>query len=333
MKRQETRAPGIALIFLVWALCFAFLDEAPSVIAQSNVSRVAVLASGTAFSPVVEGLREGLAYLGYEEGSNLIIVVEKTEGTAHEIANRVAKLVAAKPDVLFSIGTIPTVAANQATSTVPIVFAWVGEPVREGLITRYTSSARNVTGVASSSAPLSSRRLELLKEIAPGVKRVLTIVAVNDRVAEASFLALSERAGLLGVKLIRQDAATKEEAEKIIVGTAKGSVDAIYYIPSAVVEANAGLLIKKAKEERVPLIVHEEIWVEKGALVSYGVDLKRVGVQAATLVVRILKGAKPSQIPAETPQKLVLAVNLATAREIGLKIPPAVLERADRRVP
>ena len=139
MKRQWTRAAGIALIFLVWALCFAFLDEAPSVIAQSNVSRVAVLASGTAFAPVVEGLREGLAYLGYEEGSNLTIVVEKTEGTAHEIANRVAKLVAAKPDVLFSIGTIPTVAANRATSTVPIVFAWVGEPLREGLITRYTS--------------------------------------------------------------------------------------------------------------------------------------------------------------------------------------------------
>jgi putative ABC transport system substrate-binding protein len=311
---------------------YAFLAGVVTIAAQPGDVRVAVLVPGNSFSQVVEGFREGLGRFGYQEGKNLTVIVEETKGAGRDVLNQAARLVAAKPDVLFSIGTSHTVAANRVTSSVPIVFAWVGEPVRDGLITRYTSSNGNVTGVASSSALLSGKRLEILKEIAPGVRGVLTIVAVSDPIAESSFLFLAEKAKHLDVKLVRQDVATKEEAARVIAGVRRGSVDAVYHIPSAIVDVHLDLLIRRAREEKIPLIVHEESMVEKGALVSYGIDFKRVGAQAAKLAAKILKGAKPSEIPVEIPQELVLTVNITAAREIGLTIPRVVLERADRRV-
>ena len=123
---------------------------------------------------------------------------------------------------------------------------------------------------------------------------------------------------------------SKEEIEKVLSGTPKGSVDAIYHIPSTLVGSHIGLFIAKAEQDRIPLVVHETSLVEQGALVSYGGDFRLVGAQAAKLVVKVLKGVKPSEIPAQTPEKLLLAINLRTAKAIGLKIPREVLERTDR---
>jgi putative ABC transport system substrate-binding protein len=240
--------------------------------------------------------------------------------------------VVAKPDVIFTIGTAPSAAAKQATTTLPIVFAFVADPLRSGLVVSYASSQNNLTGISSFSGLLTGKRLELLQEVAPGIKRVLALVAPQERVAEVSFQALAEAASKLGIELVRHDVSSKEELAQRLKALPKGAVDAIYFVPSTLVGTNIELLVHKAKEDRIPLAVTETSMVERGALVSYGADFRLIGLQATKLVAKIMQGAKPAELPIQTPEQMVLTLNLTTAKTIGLTIPPSVLERAERVV-
>lgn len=297
-------------------------------LAQSQVLRVGVFTPGMAFDPVFLGLQEGLSRLGYQEGKNVTFVVEDTKGSAMDLAPRMAKLLAAKPDMLYTVGTAHAIAAKQATTTVPIVFAWVGDPVQTRLIATYSSSKSNLTGISTASDSLSGKRLEALLEVAPKIKRVLAIVAPNEYVAQSSFRFLQDAAKKLGVQVVRQEATTEEELRRVLRETDQGSVNAIYHIPSYI-GSYIHLLIEKAKQDKIPLVVHEESMVEKGALISYGPDFKSVGIQSARLAAKVLKGEKPADIPSETPEKLLFVINLSTAKAIGLKLPREVLGRAD----
>jgi putative ABC transport system substrate-binding protein len=317
-----------AVLLAVWA---CLVGGAP-VEAQSPPHRVAVLTPGLPFNLALEGLREGLAQLGYHEGKDITFLVEDAQGEIASLADRAAKLVAAKPDVIFTIGTAPTAAAKQATTTLPIVFAFVADPLRSGLVASYASSQNNLTGISSFSGLLTGKRLELLQEVAPGIKRVLALVAPQERVAEVSFQALAEAAPKLGIELVRHDVSSKEELAQRLKALPKGAVDAIYFVPSTLVGTNIELLVHKAKDDRIPLAVTETSMVERGALVSYGADFRLLGLQAAKLVAKIMQGAKPAELPIQTPEQMVLTLNLATAKTIGLTIPPSVLERAERVV-
>ena len=143
---------------------------------------------------------------------------------------------------------------------------------------------------------------------------------------------LASRAAKLRVNLVRREATTRAEVEKVLAAIGKDSVDAIYFIPSIVIGAQFDLFLKKSREDKLPFVAAEATWVEKGALFSYAADFRLVGAQAGRLVAKVLKGEKPSDIPTETPEKLLFVVNMATARSIGLKIPRNVLERIDRIV-
>jgi putative ABC transport system substrate-binding protein len=299
---------------------------------QAPSYRVAVLNAGLPLQPVLEGLREGLTQLGYPEGKNLTFVVEDVQGDITSLASRAAQVVEAKPDVIVTLGTASTTAAKQATTTLPIVFAYIADPLRSGMVASYASSQNNLTGISNYAGPLSGKRLEVLQEVAPGIKRVLVLVAPQESVAEVSFQFLAETAPKLGIELLRYDVRSKEEIEQILHALPKGAVDAIYHVPSSLVGARIDLLIQKAKEDRMPLVVHETTLVERGALVSYGADLRLLGLQAAKLVAKIMQGAKPSEMPIQTPEQLPLALNLATAKAIGLDIPRSILERAERVV-
>jgi putative ABC transport system substrate-binding protein len=171
-----------------------------------------------------------------------------------------------------------------------------------------------------------------LQEVAPAIKRVLAIVAAQESIAESAFQLLDETAKKLEIQVLRRDVTTREEIEQVLREIPAGVVDAIYHVPSSLVGAHIDLLIQKAKQEKLPLIVHEDSMVNKGALVSYGADFRLQGRQAARLVAKILKGTNPADIPIQTPDKLILAVNLSTAQAIGLTLPLNVLERADRMV-
>ena len=171
-----------------------------------------------------------------------------------------------------------------------------------------------------------------MQEIAPDIKRILAVVAAKESIAESSFQVLDETAKKLTIQVLRRDVTSREEIEQVLRDTPTGSVDAIYHVPSALLTGYIELLIQKAKLDKVPLMVHEDSMVEQGALASYGASFRTLGAQAAKLVANILKGAKPSEMPIQTPDKMMLTINLTTAKAIGLGLPLSVLERADRLV-
>jgi putative ABC transport system substrate-binding protein len=294
--------------------------------------RVAVFTNGLSARPVLEGLQEGLAQLGYMAGKNIIFMVEDTHGVVPDMVQRAARLVAANPDVLVTVGTIHTTVARQATDRIPIVFTYVGDPLRSGLIASYTSSQNNLTGISVYSGPLSGKRLEILQEIAPHIKRILALVATKESIAESAFAGLNETAKRLDLQVLRRDVTTREEIEHALQDTPTGAVDAIYHVPSALITGYIDLLIQKAKLEKIPLMVHDDSLVEQGALASYGANFRLMGVQTAKLVAKLLKGAQPSEMPIQTPDKMLLTINLTTAKAIGLGLPLSILERADRLV-
>jgi len=301
--------------------------------AQSTaLRRIGVLTPGGDFGPVLEGLREGLAQLGYVEGKQVSFIVEDTKMEALEPVKAAMRLIATKPDLLVTVATSHTAAAKQVTENVPIVFAVLTDPVQSGFVASYVSSKNNFTGVSNSVAPMSGKRLEVLKEMVPGIKRGLAVVAVKETIAQKSFQFLAESASKLGIQLVRRDVTTKEELEKILLDTPKGSVDAIIHVPAILLRNHINLLVEKAKKDRLPFGVHTEELVKKGALVSYGEDNRLTGIQAARLVVKVLKGVPPADIPIETPERPLLVINSTTAKIIGLKIPRQVLDRVDRIV-
>lgn len=319
-------------LMIVFVAIWTILECIPPLAAQPSHARLGVLTPGGAFAPVQEGLKEGLACLGYKEGQNITYIVEDTKGLSTGLAPRVAKLLGAKPDVLFTVTTIHSAAAKEATATVPIVFAWAIDPDRAGLIASYASSKNNLTGVTSLNASISGKRLEVLMDLAPKVKRLLILVASMPSAGEVELPFLEETAKKLRIQLVRRVVTNREEIEKAFREFPTGSIDGIYYLPAAMTRTNIDLFIKKAKSDKIPLAVHEESVVEQGALFSYGPNPRAVGVQAAALADKVLKGTKPSNLVVETPNSLFLTINLATAKEIGLHTPRAILERADRLI-
>jgi putative tryptophan/tyrosine transport system substrate-binding protein len=300
--------------------------------AEAHNARIGVFTPGLTLGPVREGMEEGLARLGYLRGKNITIVVEDTKGIASDLAPRMAKLLSWKPDVLFAISTDHAQAAKRATSTVPIVFAWVGDPVQVGLIDSYPYSKSNLTGVTVISDTLTGKRLQVLLEIVPKAKRIMVFVAAKESVSESSFRSLEPAAQKFGVQLVRRDVTDKDDLVKALDETPRGSMDAIFHVPSTLVRTNFDLLVQRARKDKIPLAVHEEALLDRGALVSYGPNSRLVGVQAAAFVDKILKGTRPGEIMIETPDRFFLAINQMTAKQIGMKIAPEILGRADRLV-
>ena len=329
MRQYRLLRPWCRMAFLaVLTLCIGVsLTNA-----QARQYRVAVLTPGLSYSPLLEGLQDELVRLGYVPGKNLTLLVEDTHGVVSDLSQRAARLAAANPDVFVTMTTSYAAAAKQATDRIPIVFTWVGDPLRSSLIASYASSQNNLTGISNYGSAHSSKRLELLQEIAPGIKRVLAVVAAQERSAQVAFQGLAETAQKLQIQLLRHDVTTLKDIESVLQETPLGSVDAIYHVPSGLTATHIALFIRKAKQDKIPLIVNEDSMVEKGATISYGANFHLVGVQAAKFVAKILKGSHPAEMPTQTPDKMMLAINMTTAKAIGLGIPLSILERADRLV-
>src|SRR5213593_1882717 len=318
--RQHFRKTATLCVVTLTMLLVATLHAAP----PARTVKVAVLTPGLGFGEVLAGFREGLGQLGYREDANLTLLVEDTKGAGSDVKAQAQALVAAKPDVLVTVGTSHTVAARTATSTIPIVFTWVGDPVRSGLVPNYASSGNNLTGVSVYSGPLSGKRLEILREIAPNARRILCIVAAKESISEISFGVAQKTAEQFGLVLIRRDVASRDDIIRELSVLPKGAFDAIYHVPSSLVSAHLNVLIQRARQDRVALMAHEDDFVAAGALASYGADYRRMGAQTARVVDKVLNGVTPAEIPIQVPDKLLLAVNLATAKAIGVKPPLAI---------
>lgn len=311
------------------------LATASLVRGQPAQARVAVLTPGFTLSGVLEGLQEGLAGLGYINDKNVTFMVEDTKGNSSDfsdLAARAARLLSAKPDVLFAVSTAHAQASKQATSTVPIVFAWVGDPIQAGLIAHYPYSKTNLTGVTAIGDSLMGKRLEVLLEAVPKATRLLAIASAKESVSVSALRSVEQTAKKFKVKVVPRMAANEDEVRKALDETPRGSIDAIFHLPSTLVRSRIDLLIQKARRDRIPLAVHEDALVDRGAVISYGPNSRSIGRQAAALVYKALKGTKPGDIMVENPDRLFFAINQGAAKEIGLSIPRAILERADRLV-
>ena len=289
--------------------------------------RVGVLNDARAANhPAVDGLKAGLRDLGLEEGRDVIFDVGLTNGDPERMSDAAAALVKAGVDVIFTSGGAATLAAKRATPTIPIVFALVGDPVAADIVTSLAHPLGNLTGISSLTSELIPKRLEALKTLAPGLRRVWAISHVADSASVAAMSRALEVSSRFGIEVVPRTVLAANELDEILERLRPN--DALLVPDVATMDISA-VLLEMSLARRIPAVFSSELWVSHGGLVSYGADYRAQGVQAARLVGKILRGARPRDLPVEGAERVVLAVNLKTASSFGLAVPRQVLFRAD----
>jgi putative ABC transport system substrate-binding protein len=295
-----------------------------------NVGRVGFLFYGSAGpSPEVEAFRRGLRELGYIEGQNILIEYRFANGRVERLSELAAELVRLRPNVIVTPGTPGSMAAKQATSTIPIVFAGVADAVGAGLVANFARPGGNITGLTSISAQLGGKRLELLKAVVSKASRVAVLYNPRDRSNVLVLKDLQESAPALGLTLQPLEVRGPGEFEGAFVTMRRERVHALFGAAGVLTTENRKAVVDLAARSRIPAMWGERQFVDAGGLMSYAVSFHDQVQRAATYVVKILKGAKPGELPVEQPTKYELVINLKTAKTLGLTIPQSVLLRAD----
>ena len=312
------KAAGPSILCGVMLLALAVIAQAQ----QPKVYRIGYLSS-TKSGAFGQGLRD----LGYVEGKNLVIIYPSAEKT---YVTRVAELVRLKVDVIVTGGATATRAAKEATTTIPIVFLQDPDPVGNGFVTSLARPAGNITGSSSMSADLAGKRLELLKEVLPKLSR-LAVLGNSANAGNGIQLRETERAAAtLGVQLQYLDILSAKDIETAFREASKERAEAVFVLAGPVFNPQPTLLTQSAVKSRLPAAYPSSTFVEDGGLMTYAANRADLDRRAATYVDKILKGAKPGNLPVEQPKKFEFVINLKAAKEIGLTIPPNVLARADR---
>ncbi len=285
---------------------------------------------------LLEALRQGLRELGYVEGRNVVIEIRSADGKPERLPALAAELVALKVDVIVSGGgTLAALAAQRATRTLPIVVLAVGDPVTSGLVSSLAQPGANVTGLSLLFPELVGKCVELLKQAVPGVSRIAVLWqpgAVPERSEKDIFQGAEVAARALGVQLQVVEARGIEDFDLAFSKMTSARVSALTVLSTPVFVNGRKRLVELAAKNRLPTVFSFREYVEAGGLMSYGPDLTDMHRRAATYVDRILKGAKPGDLPVEQPTKFELVINLGTAKQLGLTIPPSVLARADELI-
>jgi len=277
-----------------------------------------------------ETFLQGLRELGYEEGKNIVIEWRSGEGRFDRLAALAAELIRLKVDIIVTAGPADTRAAREATSTIPIVMTFDNDPVGNGFIASLARPGGNITGFSTLAPELSSKQLELLKEIVPKSSRVAIL---GNSTNPGNALALKEieaAAKAFGLKLQYLDILDPKAIETAFRTASKSGVEAILVLGIPLLNSERKQLVELAVKNRLPAIYYTGDLVEAGGLMTYGVNRNDLARRAATYVDKILKGAKPAELPVEQPKKFELIINLKAAKQIGLTIPPNVLARADK---
>lgn len=300
----------------------------------AKVARIGYLSPNLASSPHLrDAFLQGLRDLGYVEGRNVVIEYRDAEGKLERLPALAAELVALKVDVIFvGGGTRVTLAAMQATKTIPIVFTAVGDPVTSGLVTNLARPGGNVTGLSSLGPELVGKRLELLKQAVPGVDRVAVLFlpgALGERTDKDMLTAADVAARALGVQPQFIEARGPDEFARAFSDMTSARAGALTVLPSNRFLREHRRLVDLAAKNRLPAVYTSREFVDAGGLMSYGANEVDLFRRAATYVDKILKGAKPGDLSVEQPTKFELVINLKTAKDLGLTIPQSVLGRAD----
>jgi putative ABC transport system substrate-binding protein len=316
----------IVLFMLLLSLLILRFAEAQQ---PTKVPRIGFLAaiSPAAISARIEAFRQGLNELGYIEGKN--IVIEWRSAEADRVPGLAAELVRLKVDVIVTAGPLSTRPAEGATKTIPIVMAQDDDPVGNGFVASLARPGGNITGLASLSPELSGKQLELLKEIVPKLSR-MAVLGSSTRPGNAQSLRETElAAGAFGVKLQYLDVLGPKDIDTAFREAGIARADAVLMLVATGVPQRKQV-VELAVKSRLPVISGRPELVEAGGLMTYGASLNDLYRRAATYVDKILKGAKPSDLPIEQPTKFELVINMKAAKQIGLTIPPSVLARADK---
>jgi putative ABC transport system substrate-binding protein len=324
MNKKLFRCAFTALI-----LTFNFPVEAEQ---STKIPRIGYLTGAhlSAITNRTEAFHRGLRELGYVEGKNIVIEWRSAEGKVERLPALAAELVRLKVDVIVTGGATNTRAAKEATLTIPIVMAQDSDPVGSGFVASLARPGGNITGLATLAPQLSGKRLELLKEILPRLSRAAVLGTSSQPGSAQQLREMELAAEAFAVKLQYLDVENLKDIESAFRAASKGRAEAVLVLVSSVILSYQPQIVELATKNQLPAMYPFTEFVDAGGLISYAPNYADIYRRAATYVDKILKGAKPGDLPVEQPKKFEFIVNLKAAKQIGLTIPPNVLARADR---
>jgi putative ABC transport system substrate-binding protein len=311
------------------AVAGALLAAPPAADAQpaGKIPRIGFLRAGPPPKSWVEGFQQGLRDLGYVEGQNIVTEYRFTDGSTGQLPDLVGELLRLKVDVIVASGTAAAQAAENLTRTVPIVFAGVNDPVGSGLVSNLSRPGKNITGTSLMSVDLLAKRVELLKEVVPQLSRLAALGVPADPSYALQVKATETGARALGVQLDLIAVRSPNDFETAFKVARKAQ--ALIQFEAVFLTTHRTRLLELAVRNRLPAVYGFRDWVDGGGLMAYGPSFPEVYRRAAVYVDKILKGAKPGDLPVEQPTKFELVINLKTAKVLGLTIPQSLLQRAD----
>jgi putative ABC transport system substrate-binding protein len=294
--------------------------------------RVGVVLQGGPYYTMIDGLKDGLKELGFEDGRQYILHIRDVKGDPKALEATARALEQEKVDLIWSLATSVTLAVKRATANVPIVFYAGSDPVDVGLVKSFAKPGGRLTGVHSLSAETTAKRLEILKEMSPKLRRVATFYDPGNMAARESAKSVREAARQLRIELVERPVRSVEELRAGLQALKPGEVDAFAYVADAMVTSQTKLVVDTAKAKKLLTISLERSFATEGGLASYGANFHAVGRQSAKYVHRVLSGTSPAELPVERIDRFELVINLKTAKALGLTIPPSLLQRADELI-
>jgi ABC-type uncharacterized transport system substrate-binding protein len=315
----------LTLAILLMSLCITAEAQQPT---MPKIGWLAVRPASAAFA--IESFQREFSKLGYVDGKNIVFEYRYAEGKLDRLPALADELVRLKVNVIIAPNTPAAVAAKNATKTIPIVFIDVTDPIATGLVDSLPRPGGNVTGFTTIGAVLAGKRLELLKETIPKLFRVAVLWNPKDSSSVQAWKESQLPARELGLQLHSMEVSSADKYEAAFKEATKAGSGALVWMASPLGSANQRLTVDLAEKYKLPAIYARRAVVENGGLMSYGVNLEEAFRRTAVFVDKILKGTRPADIPVEQPTKFEFVINLKTAKQIGLTIPPNVLARADK---
>jgi putative ABC transport system substrate-binding protein len=297
---------------------------------QSKAYRVGVIHQGGPFKAVVDGLRDGLKQSGLEEGKHFVLDIRDAKGDLKAVEEAARNFEREKVNLIFAVTTSVATPVKNVTSKFPIVFAVGSDPVASELVQSFGKPGGRLTGVQYSTTDLTGKRLEILKEMLPKLSRVVTFYNPNNRNAVEAARLARETARHFGVQVVERQAASVEELRQRVGALKAKEADAYFYTTDAMVISQAQLIIDMATSKKLPTMFSEQSLVAMGGLASYGQNFHETGRLSAKYVQKIMTGAHPGDLRVEVVDKFELVINLKTAKQIGVTIPPNLLARAEK---
>ena len=327
---SKALAPHLLLVSLSFLIAI-FLVVNFTVEAQQakKIPRVGILFIGSRNQPHLEAFKQGLRERGYTEGKNILLEYRYAEGNNDRLPQLAAELVRDKVDVIVTTASVSAVAARRATKTIAIVMT-TGNPLESGLAASLAKPGGNVTGLTVLSVDLSGKRVELLTETFPKTTRIAALQSPQDFEAGAGYKETQEAAKAFSLRLHPVEVQSANDFEPAFAQMNKARETALLVILSPMITFNSRRIVELALKYRLPGMYPTKQFAEEGGLMSYGPLIGDLYRRAATYVDKILKGANPGELPVEQPTKFELVINLQTAKQIDVKIPPSLLARADR---